>query len=120
MGLYHRKRTQSPEEGGIILAYKYRGKRRDAKRPKKKTYVPKKKRLNLRKIEEFKFEMSDVLEDLDPTLVGTIKGSIIAKADRIDINAATDFILEKEEEGLLTSDQVKRLGRILNHYSFYR
>ena len=120
MDHYHRKRARSPKEGGIILAYKYRGKRRDAKRPKKQTYVPKKKRLNLRKIEEFKFEMSDVLEDLDPTLVGTIKGSIIAKADRIDINAAMDFILEKEKEELLTGDQVKRLGRILNHYSFYR
>ena len=76
--------------------------------------------MNLRKIEEFKYEMSDILKDLAPNLVGTIKGSIIAKADKIDINAAMDFIQEKEKEGLLNEDQVKKLGRILNHYSFYR
>lgn len=76
--------------------------------------------MNLRKIEEFKYEMSDILKDLAPNLVGTIKGSIIAKADKIDINAAMDFILEKEEAGLLDADQVKKLGRILNHYSFFR
>ena len=64
--------------------------------------------------------MNDVLEGLAPNLEGTIKGSIIAKADKIDINAAAEFILEKEKEGLLNADQVKRLGRILNHYSFYR
>ncbi len=64
--------------------------------------------------------MSDILKDLAPNLVGTIKGSIIAKADKIDINAAMDFIVEKEKEGLLSDDQVKKLGRILNHYSFYR
>ena len=89
-------------------------------RPPKKHQVVKKKRLNLRKIEEFKYEMNDVLRDLPPNLEGTIKGSIIAKADKIDINAAIDFISEKVEEGHLTKDQAKRLGRILGHYSFYR
>ena len=106
--------------GGLLLSNGgYRGKRRDS-RPPKKTYVPKKKRLNLRKIEEFKFEMNDVLQDLAPNLEGTIKGSIIAKADKIDINAAIEFVQQKEEEGLLTADHVKRLIRILTHYSFYR
>jgi hypothetical protein len=60
------------------------------------------------------------LEDLPETVTGTIKGSIIAKADKIDQDAAIEFINSKVEEGVLDKKTAERLGRLLNAFCFYR
>lgn len=69
---------------------------------------------------EFKFELSHILKDLSPNQVGTIKGSIIAKADKIDVQAAMTFIEEKEQDGLITQEVATELGKLLKYYSLYR
>ncbi len=86
----------------------------------KKVQTPKRRRLNLRKMIEFKYEMDHILEDLPETAVGTIKGSIIAKADKVDQDAAMEFIKTKVEEGILTEEMAERLGRLLHDHCFYR
>jgi len=86
----------------------------------RKVQTPKKRRLNLRKMIEFKYEMDHILEGLDETAVGTIKGSIIAKADKIDQDAALEFIKQKVEEGILTEEMAQRLDRLLQAHCFYR
>ncbi len=64
--------------------------------------------------------MDYILEDLPETAIGTIKGSIIAKADKIDQDAAIEFIKSKVEEGILTEETAERLGRLLHDHCFYR
>ena len=71
-------------------------------------------------MEEIKYEMGMIMEGLPPNVIGTLKGSIIAKADKIDIQEAINFIEEKEKEGLITSDMAGKLARLIKHYSLYR
>jgi hypothetical protein len=69
---------------------------------------------------EFKYELDKLMEGLPETVTGTIKGSIIAKADKVDQDAAIAFIDSKVEDGTLDKDRAERLVRLVNHYCFYR
>ncbi len=69
---------------------------------------------------EFKYELDQILEGLPETQTGTIKGSIIAKADKIDQDAAIEFINGKVEEGVLDEKTAERLSRLLHAFCFYR
>lgn len=60
------------------------------------------------------------MEGLPETVTGTIKGSIIAKADKIDQDAAIEFINSKVEEGVLDKNTGERLSRLVNAFCFYR
>ena len=60
------------------------------------------------------------MEGLPETVTGTIKGSIIAKADKIDQDAAIEFINSKVEEGLLDKNTAERLSRLVHAFCFYR
>ena len=82
--------------------------------------TPKKRRLNLRRTIEFKFELSKVLEGLPDTITGTLKGSIYAKADREDQNAALDFIASKVEDKTIDKETAEELSRLVRKYCTYR
>jgi hypothetical protein len=69
---------------------------------------------------EFKYELDHVLEELPETQMGTIRGSIIAKADKIDQDAANEFIDSKVEEGVLDENTGERLRRLVHAFCFYR
>ena len=74
----------------------------------------------MRKIIEVKWELSNALEGLPPNVIGTLKGSIIAKADKLSVKDAYDFIEAKEKEGMITTDMADHLIHIVKKYSTYR
>ncbi|KYK26533.1 MAG: hypothetical protein AYK23_02900 [Candidatus Proteinoplasmatales archaeon SG8-5] len=69
---------------------------------------------------EFKYELDKLMEGLPEEVTGTLKGSIIAKADKMDQDAAIAFIDSKVEDGTLNKELGDRLCRLVNHYCFYR
>ena len=117
------------KQGGETFAFRRRpkpkpnqsrGKGGKGAYPPRKPQTPKRRRLNLRRMEEFKYELGEIMSDVPPNQVGTLKGSIIAKADKIDIKAAEDFIIEKEKEGMIPPETAKHLFKLLKYYSIYR
>jgi hypothetical protein len=82
--------------------------------------TPKKKRLNLRRMIEFKYELDNILKDLPDNVKGTLKGSIIAKADKMDIDAAMDFIDAKTDDKTITEETRERLYKLLKYFCIYR
>lgn len=89
-------------------------------RRQKRVQTPKKRRLNLRRTIEFKYELDKILEGLPENVVGTMKGSIIAKADKMDQDAAMDFIEEKVKDGTIDEETRDRLFRLLRYFCTYR
>ena len=69
---------------------------------------------------EFKYEMDHILEDVPDAIKGTIKGSIIAKADRMEQADALDFIDLKVKDKTITEETGKRLGNLLRDFCIYR
>lgn len=69
---------------------------------------------------EFKYELDKILDGLPETVTGTLKGSIIAKADKVDQDAAIEFINSKVEDGTFDEKMAERLNKLLHHYCFYR
>ena len=82
--------------------------------------TPKKRRLNLRRTIEFKYELDKILASLPENITGTMKGSIIAKADKIDQDAAMDFIEDKVKDGTIDEETKDRLFRLLKYFCIYR
>ena len=76
--------------------------------------------MNLRRIIEFKYEMEQILADLPENTKGTIKGSIIAKADKIDQNAALDFIESKVKDETISAEIGEHLSRLVQRNCKYR
>lgn len=60
------------------------------------------------------------MEGLPPNTIGTLKGSIIAKADKMSIRDAFEFIEQKAEEGMIPQELAKKLIHIVKKYSTYR
>ena len=53
-------------------------------------------KLNMRRIQDFKWDLSLILKEISDENVATIKGGIYAKASKIGIREARDFVAEKE------------------------
>ncbi len=64
--------------------------------------------------------MSKILEPLPENITGTMKGSIIAKADKMDQDAAMDFIDEKVKDGTIDEETKEKLFRLLKYFCVYR
>ncbi len=77
-------------------------------------------KLDLRKVDEFVYRLNQIIADVEPEYVGTLKGSIVAKAKMQGIDAARDFVREKMEEGIITEDAMKEIHRLLKYSSAYR
>lgn len=88
-----------------------RKRRRRAKRVQK---------LNMRRIDDFKYDLSHILDDMNNQNASAVKGAIYAKASKIGVKEAKNYIWEKEREGVLERDVAIRLTRLLTHYSVYR
>ena len=89
------------------------------RRPRR-VQTPKKKRLNLRRMIEFKYELSKILAPLPENITGTMKGSIIAKADKMDIDAAMDFIDQKTDDKTISEETRESLYKLLKYFCVYR
>jgi len=86
----------------------------------KKVQSVRKRRLNLKRMTEFKWEINQLMLDLPENQRGTVKGSLIAKADKLDINAALDFVQTKIDEGVLSKDMADHIADLLLKFSTYR
>lgn len=64
--------------------------------------------------------MDKILAGLPETVTGTLKGSIYAKADREDQNAALDFISSKVEDKTIDQETADELSRLVRKYCTYR
>ncbi len=93
--------------------------RNDRYQPRKVQAV-RKRRLNLKRITEFKWELNQIILTLPENQRGTLKGSLIAKADKLDVNEALDFVQVKIDEGVLTRDVADRIADLLLKFSTYR
>lgn len=69
---------------------------------------------------EFKYELDKILADLPENITGTLKGSIIAKADKMDMDAAMDFIDQKTDDKTISEETRERLYKLLKYFCVYR
>jgi len=77
-------------------------------------------KLNMRRIDDFKWDLSKILNDVDDQNASAVKGAIYAKASKIGVREAKDYIWEKQREGTLERDVALKLTRLLSRYSVYR
>jgi hypothetical protein len=92
--------------------------RKDKRRPRKRAKRVRK--LNMRRIDDFKWDLSHILDDVNDENVSGVKGAIYAKASKIGVKEAKDYIWEKQREGTLEREVALRLTRLLSKYSVYR
>jgi hypothetical protein len=69
---------------------------------------------------EFKYELDKILGPLPETITGTMKGSIIAKADKMDMDAAMDFIDQKVDDKTIGEETREELYKLLKYFCVYR
>lgn len=77
-------------------------------------------KLNMRRLDDFKWDLSKILDDVDNQNVSAVRGAIYAKASKIGVREAKDYIWEKQREGVLEHDVALRLTKLLTKYSVYR
>lgn len=87
---------------------------------KKRNVSKKNRKLDMHRSPEFTYMTNKILETLPENVRGSISGSIYAKASRIGINDAKDFIVKKIQEGILTDAMAENLINLLFRYSKYR
>ena len=80
----------------------------------------KRRKLDMRRDYEFRYLLGKILEGLPEGLVGSLKGTIYAKASNIGIREARDYILKKKDEGTIDDVTAKKLIDLLYKYSVYR
>jgi hypothetical protein len=78
--------------------------------------------LNLRRINEFKFDMRDLLDakEMDPATKQTMIASIIAKASRQSIIEAKNYVKAAQTDGSLTKDISDNICYLLDRYTKYQ
>ncbi|MEA1994487.1 MAG: hypothetical protein U9N35_08895 [Euryarchaeota archaeon] len=91
-----------------------RKRRYTRKRPKKA------KKLDMNRIKDFKWQLGLILKDLPDSVRGSIKGSIYAKASRVGLREAKEYIMKKEKEGVISEKMGKRVVKLLYRYYRYR
>jgi hypothetical protein len=77
-------------------------------------------KLNMRRIDDFKWSLSQILDDVDDQNASAVKGAVYTKASKIGVREAKDYIWEKQREGVIERDVALRLTRLLSKYSVYR
>ncbi len=72
------------------------------------------------RIDDFKWDLSQILDDVDVQNASAVKGAIYAKASKIGVREAKDYIWDKQREGVLERNVALKLTRLLSKYSVYR
>ncbi|MCE5296573.1 MAG: hypothetical protein LLG16_05660 [Euryarchaeota archaeon] len=78
--------------------------------------------LNLRRVNEFKFDMRELLnaKEMDPATKQTLIASIIAKASRQSIIEAKNYVKAEQSGGNLTKDVTDNICYLLDRYTKYQ
>ncbi len=78
--------------------------------------------LSMHRIQPFKYDMREVLEDsgMDPAVGTSFLATLIAKASRNSIREARDYARSFLDNGELEKEDYDRISRLLDRYSRYR
>jgi hypothetical protein len=78
--------------------------------------------LNLRREGVFKYDVREVLAEskVDEALASSVIANMIAKASRVSINEAKDYVREVESRGGYGKDVSDYLCQLLDKYTLYR
>ena len=89
---------------------------------KSKEAVRKQSMLNTHKINPFKYDMNEALAatSMDDAKASAFLASVIAKASRVSVKDAKEFIRGYVETGDLTKEESDRMCKLLDRYSKFR
>ena len=78
--------------------------------------------LNNHRITPFKYDMNTILSEtsMDPTMASSFLATVIAKASRISMKDAKDYVKTFLDEGNLTKDEYDKISHLMDRYSKYR
>ena len=91
-------------------------------KPATREAVRKQPMLSMHKIQPFKYDMNEILNEtsMDPAKASAFLATVVAKASRISLKDAKEYIAEVVEAGDLTKDEQTRFNNLLQKYSKYR
>ena len=91
-------------------------------KPATREAVRKQPMLSMHKIQPFKYDMNEILNEtsLDPAKASAFLATVVAKASRISLKDAKEYIAEVVEAGDLTKDEQVKFNNLLQKYSKYR
>ncbi len=78
--------------------------------------------LNLNRVSTFRYAIRDIMTDhkIDEAVASTVVASVIAKASRISIAAAREYVLDQEKLGSFPEHTTDDILDLLDRYSKYR
>lgn len=78
--------------------------------------------LNQRRLGEFRYDVRELFVDkkMDPDLATTFLASIIAKASRLTIREAKDFVRDQEDAEIITKEVADGICYLLDRYTKYQ
>lgn len=97
-----------------------RRKRGRHNRRRRYTRPKKRKKLDMNRIKDFKWELEQITKDLPDSVKGKIKGSVYAKASKLGIIETKNFIIQKEKEGIISEEMGRKIVKLLYRYYRYR
>ena len=91
-------------------------------KPATREAVRKQPMLSMHKIQPFKYDMNEILNEtsMDPAKASAFLATVVAKASRISLKDAKEYIAEVVEAGDLTKDEQTKFNNLLQKYSKYR
>ncbi|MGD1061184.1 MAG: hypothetical protein ABR879_06980 [Methanomassiliicoccales archaeon] len=78
--------------------------------------------LNLRRMEVFRYDVRALLADfkVDEALASTVIANVIAKASRVSVSDAKEYVKEIETRGGYGKEVSQELCQLLDKYTLYR
>jgi len=114
------------DPAGAVTLKKYKrgsqNRRRQDKKPVQKRRNPRTAMLNLQKLGDFKYYARNILSksDMDETETPTFMANIIAKASRVSIKEAKDYVREVEKRGICSKEVSEEVCDLLDRFTKYR
>ncbi|MEM0139008.1 MAG: hypothetical protein QXZ44_00105 [Ferroplasma sp.] len=78
------------------------------------------KKLDMKREEEFNYMLGSILKELPDSVRGSVRGSIYSLMSKIGVKDAKDYIVKKNEEGVIDEHMEKDLLDLISHYTRYR
>ncbi|AGI47279.1 hypothetical protein TALC_00269 [Thermoplasmatales archaeon BRNA1] len=88
----------------------------------KKQFASRQPMLSMHKVTPFKYDMNQILmtSSMDPSMASGFLATIVAKASRVSIKDAKEYIGTFLEAGNITKDEHDKFCKLLDRYSKYR
>lgn len=89
---------------------------------RRKDSSPRQPMLNTHRVAPFKYDMKEILAEtsMDPDMASSFLATVIAKASRISIRDAKDYVRTFVDAGNLTKADYDKFARLMDRYSKYR